>query len=201
MGIRALAGVPPKQIRPSAAQLTDAELVTRSVAGDERAWRELVDRYKRLVFSIPRRYRFPDDQCDDVFQNVFANLLRHLAQLRDVESLPKWMITTTHRECWRLSRTTQAARGVGKTSPDSSLVDPAAPPDQLAESWERQHAVDQALRTLGGRCEQLLRAIFLDPSRPSYNEISARLGMPLGSIGPVRARCLAKLSELLPDLE
>lgn len=196
-----MAGNPPKQPRPSAAQLTDAELVARSLAGEERAWRELVDRYKRLVYSIPRRYRLPDDQCDDVFQNVFANLLRHLAQVRDVESLPKWMITTTHRECWRLSRTTQSMRGVGEGSPDGGLVDPATPPDQLAEAWERQHAVDQALRTLGGRCEQLLRAIFLDPSRPSYNEISARLGMPLGSIGPVRARCLAKLGELLPDLE
>ena len=192
---------PPKPAHPAPGELTDSELVDRSIAGDQRSWRELVDRYKRLVYSIPRRYRLPDDQCDDVFQSVFASLLRHLAKVRDAESLPKWMITTTHRECWRVTRTNKGSRGIGETNLTPTTIDPSAPPDAQAETWERQHLVDQALRQLGGRCEKLLRAIFLDPSKPSYTSISARLGMPLGSIGPVRARCLAKLLELLPDLK
>ncbi len=192
---------PPHPARDAPGDLSDSELVARSLAGDDRAWRELVDRYKRLVYSIPRRYRLPDDQCDDVFQSVFASLLRHLSKVRDAESLPKWMITTTYRECWRQARENKAAPGTLDSARSADAPDPAAPPDAQAEHWERQHLVDQALRRLGGRCEKLLRAIFLDPSRPSYTTISERLGMPVGSIGPVRARCLAKLLELLPDMD
>jgi len=192
---------PPHHPHDAPGELTDSELVARSLEGDNRAWRELVDRYKRLVYSIPRRYRLPDDQCDDVFQSVFASLLRHLSKVRDAESLPKWMITTTHRECWRQARENRSARAPNELPWPADAVDPASPPDQQAQAWERQHLVDQALRNLGGRCEQLLRAIFLDPAKPSYTAISKRLGMPVGSIGPVRARCLAKLLELLPDLD
>lgn len=191
---------PLPQGTPAPGDLSDTELVERSLAGEQRAWRELVDRYKRLVYSIPRRYRLPDDQCDDVFQAVFATLLKNLGKVRDAGSLPKWMITTTHRECWRLARQLKAARATGGIDESTAPLDPSAPPEEQAAAWERQHLVDRALTRLGGRCERLLRAIFLDPTRPSYTAISARLGMPLGSIGPVRARCLAKLLALLPDL-
>jgi len=192
---------PPHTPREATGDISDSQLVARSLGGDDRAWRELVDRYKRLVYSIPRRYRLPDDQCDDVFQNVFASLLRHLSKVRDAESLPKWMITTTCRECWRQVRENKAAQGRTEPGWPVDASDPSDPPEARAEAWERQFLVDQALRSLGGRCERLLRAIFLDPSKPSYTAISERLGMPVGSIGPVRARCLAKLLELLPDLD
>lgn len=175
---------------------SDAELVRGCLAGDERSWSRLVDRYKGLVYSVPRRYHLGPDVCDEVFQNVFTAVLRSLPRLRDTEGFPKWLMVTTHRECWRLvkaSRATPAMSAMPEVAED-------APPDQALLRWERQHLVNRALEKLGGKCEKLLRAIFLDPARPSYAAIAQRLGMPVGSIGPVRARCLDKLLSLLPDV-
>lgn len=180
---------------PLGVNSTDAELIQRAGAGEERAWWLLVERYKRLVYSIPSRYRLPDDACDDVFQNVFASVLRSLPGVRDAQSFPKWLITTTHRECWRWSRRNPSAtpidESVAGTSEDA--------PGEAAQRWETQQKVDVALQQLGGRCERLLRALFLDPTKPSYASIAERLGIPVGAIGPTRARCLAKLMEFLPD--
>ena len=174
----------------------DAELIQRAASGDERAWWFLVERYKRLVYSIPSRYRLPEDACDDVFQNVFASVLRALPSVRDAQSFPKWLITTTHRECWRWSR-----RNPGAAVIDESVAGTSDdPPAEAAEQWETQQKVDNALKKLGGRCERLLRALFLDPTKPSYSAIAERLEIPVGAIGPTRARCLAKLTDLLSDL-
>lgn len=192
--LRSVSAAPPEPLTP-APEPSDADLVAMVVSGDRSAWGPLVDRYKRLVYSIPRRYGFPEDVCDDVFQTVFALLLREVQNVRDPAALTKWLMTTTHRECWRVSRARKAS-GL----PEVELAGSADQlPDELAQKWERQHLIQTALGQLGGRCEALLRAIFLDRSDPSYAEISRRLGMPVGSIGPVRARCLEKLMALLSD--
>lgn len=179
-------------------QSVDAELVRRSIAGDQAAWSDLVERYQRLVYSIPRRYGLSNDLCEDVFQGVFVSLIKNISLVRDTGSLPRWLMTTAHRESWRVANAAQRSQLRGKNLPERAT--PESPPESDLVRWERQHAVHHALDRLGGRCEQLLRAIFLDPSRPSYAEISERLGVPVGSIGPVRARCLAKLSEFLTAL-
>jgi RNA polymerase sigma factor (sigma-70 family) len=155
-----------------------------------------VDRYKGLVYSVPRRYKLGPDLCEEVFQNVFTAMLRSLPRLRDTEGLPKWLMVTTHRECWRLVKASRA-RPASLSIPE---IPEDAPPDEALLKWERQHLVNQALEKLGGRCEKLLRAIFLDPAHPSYAAIAERLRMPVGSIGPVRARCLDKLLGLLSDV-
>lgn len=168
-------------------------IVADAARGDERAWRQLVHRYKRLVYSIPRSYRLSDDACDDVFQNVFTALIRELPKLADPRALPKWLITTTNRECWRLGR---------KRTPDELQTDLAAPGEELHPSaiaeWEAKSTLDQALISLGGRCERLLRLLYLTPNQMPYERVSEELGMPVGSIGPTRSRCLAKLADLLP---
>ena len=84
---------------PEWAQLNDAALVHACLAGDQRAWDELVERYGRLVYGIPRRMGFSAADADDVFQNVFAILLRYLSDLRDYTRLAAWLVTTTRREC------------------------------------------------------------------------------------------------------
>src|SRR5262245_28844512 len=94
-------------------ETSDAELVRLALERDERAWRVLVDRFSRLVYSIPRRSGLPADACDDVFQNVFAIIHKELKSLRDVVSLPKWIITTTTRETWRVGRKLRAGQGIG----------------------------------------------------------------------------------------
>lgn len=174
-----------------------AELIVRARARDKRAWSDLVHAYSSLVYSIPRRYGFPNDECDDVFQTVFIILLRELHAIKSPATLPKWLMTTTHRECWRLARSRpKSGAQAGESVPDSQEL-----PQERAIRWEREHKVRQALRELGGRCERLIEALFMDPSRPDYDSIAARLGVPPGSIGPTRARCLAKLAELLEDLK
>lgn len=175
----------------------DEQLVRRSAEGDQQAWAELVDRYKRLVYSIPRRYGLSDDLCDDVFQNTFVLLLRELKRLREPGGLTKWLMTTTHRECWRAAKRARTAR-----MPAEMIAETYAPAaeDELLR-WERQHRLHHALETLGGRCEALLRAMYLDPARPSYAEVAQRLGLSVGSVGPVRARCMEKLLEMLGDLQ
>lgn len=177
---------------------TDAELAANAATGSSQAQAALVDRYKRLVYSIPKRYSLDDSTCDDVFQNVFIALFRSLNSVRDQQSISKWLMTTTHRECWRISR---------KTSPPDEWTQSQrdrhdAPPDDAAETWERQARVHEGLSDLGGMCEKLLRAIFLERNAPDYSALADRLGLAVGSIGPTRARCLAKLAQILqPDLE
>jgi RNA polymerase sigma factor (sigma-70 family) len=200
------APVPPPGAGPSmdapGVESSDPDLIARALANEERAWRVLVDRYSRLVYSIPKRASLPDDACDDVYQEVFTIIHRSLGTLRDVQSLPKWIITTTTRETWRFGRKLKAARGrlgdAPAESPDLLDSSPApAPTEPEISRLERQQLIHEGLQKLGGKCEQLLRAIFLDRDSPSYDTISARVGIPVGSIGPTRARCLAKLAALL----
>jgi RNA polymerase sigma factor (sigma-70 family) len=175
--------------------LSDSELVQACLAGDERAWEELVDRYGRLVYAIPRRMGLSAADAEDVFQNVFATLLRNLANLRDQTRLSAWLITTTRRECWRLGRSARQHAELGE-----SIVDDAAPPEHEAERWEREQAVRQAIRQLDDRCRKLLTVLFLEPATPTYDRIAEQFGMPVGSIGPTRARCFRKLEAILREL-
>jgi RNA polymerase sigma factor (sigma-70 family) len=171
---------------------SDPILVQRCIAGDARAWDELVDRYGRLVCSIPRRYGLSEADAEDVMQATFLLLHQHLPRLRDRTRLSSWLITTAHRESWRVGK----SRGT-YVDLDDAMVSVADPREEDALAWERQQIVREALGELGGRCEQLLRALFMEDGEPSYEAIAARLNMPLGSIGPTRARCFEKLEKLL----
>ena len=177
-------------------QAEDSAVLDASLAGDQGAWSELVARYSRLVYSIPRRYGLDGDVCDDVFQEVFVIFVRQLSGIRRREGLPKWFITTTHRVCRQWFR--QANKSMG-AAPDS-LIAPQPPAEMLVE-WERQHHLQLALRRLGGRCEQLLVALYTNQGGAAYSEVATKLDMPEGSIGPARARCLSKLSDILGLME
>lgn len=153
-------------------------------------------RYGQLVYSIPRRYGLDAEACDDVFQEVFSILVRQLPGIRRQSALPKWFITTTHRVCRQWF-----ARNRQPPMEAPEALDEPAPPPELALRWERLHLVRQALRRLGGRCEELLAALYTDQGPVRYDEIAGKLDLPIGSIGPMRARCLAKLLEQLERLE
>lgn len=176
-------------------QKDDQELVQACLNGAPGAWNVLVDRYSRLVYSIPRRYRLSEADADDVFQSVFTHLFQQLSTLRDQSRLASWLMTTAHRESWRVSR--RAARSVNLDDVISNLAEPDA---ELCQMLERQHLVRQGLSELGGRCEKLLTALFFDPEHPDYETIAARLGVTVGSIGPSRARCFEKLMRILRRL-
>lgn len=173
---------------------SDSQLVRDCLAGHAAAWEALVERYGRLVYSIPRRYGLQPGDADDVFQSVFSILHRRLGTLQDHSKLSSWLITTAHRESWRIGKRSSSGAHLDETIPDVS-----SPSDEQIEAWERQHLVRAGLRALGGRCEELLTALFLgnEAEHSDYQAIAARLKIPVGSIGPTRARCLKKLEQIL----
>lgn len=178
---------------------SDPELIRACRQGNQAAWNELVERYGRLVYSIPKRYGLSDPDADDVFASVWATVFRKLEALRDQTRLSAWLITTTHRECWRIGKK-PAAPTAKYAELDRHIADVSTPSDEQLATWERQRLVRQSLDQLGGPCKDLLSALFLEPGEPSYHVISKRLGMSLGSIGPTRARCFKKLEKIMIEL-
>lgn len=179
---------------------SDASLVAACARGDRRAWDALVMRYSRLVWSIPRKYGLAESDCEDVHQTVFSALVRHIDELRERDRLASWLITTATRECWRLRRSARARR-VATGDVDAHSDDPAAVPlPETDRDEEERQLVREGLATIGEKCRDLLTALFAAPTNPHYPEIAERLGIPIGSIGPSRARCLEKLEAALRGL-
>lgn len=177
----------------------DAALLRACRAGNPDAWVALVRRYQRLIYAIPRRAGLSDDLAAEVFQRVCVALFEHLDRIEQPERVGAWLATTARRESWRELRRAQAVTpldpdGGGETA---RLPDPAPLPDEVIERLERQHAVRRALAGLDERCRTLLSLLFFRPAPPPYAEIAEALGVPEGSIGPTRARCLQKLQRAL----
>ncbi len=190
-GISAPAATPAPQSTP--AERENSALIQACLDGDESAWKELVERYGRLVYSIPRRYGLSAADADDVFQNVFTIVLKSLHGLRNQTCLSAWLITITHRETRRLAKSAPINSELDETIPDDDS--PAA--DQVQRT-ELQRAVRQALSEMNAPCKELLSSLLLDDA-PSYQELAQRLGMAVGSIGPTRARCFKKLEAILVE--
>jgi len=187
--------------------LTNAELIDRCLHGDAKAWEQLVDRYARLVYSITNRYRLSAIEADDIFQDTYWALAQHLHEIQDPERLPAWLITTARRLIWRAVAKRRLEQPVEEDelteSAYADLVEQSAPMptlQELLDGWQRQEVLAQGLQWLGERCRQLLIMLFLDQAEPSYDEISERLGLPKGSIGPTRTRCLQQLRLALEGL-
>jgi RNA polymerase sigma factor (sigma-70 family) len=172
-------------------------LVTRAAGSDEGAWHELVDRYAPLVWSICVRYQLGGADIEDVGQTVWLGLVEQLASasLREPAALPGWLATTTQRECLRVLR----ARGkyeVFGTDPDDGGLPVEADAAVIEEEIllaERNALLRAALAELPQSEQRLLTLLLRDPPL-SYAEIGSILGMPPGSIGPTRQRCLRRLS-------
>ena len=169
------------------------ELVTRARNGDQRAWDAMVERYAPLIWSICRRHRLGDADAEDVGQAVWLNLVGRLDDLRDPAALPGWLATTTRRECLRVQKTSGKLPMLQQMLNTENLPDErtATSEDELLMA-ERSAALREALSHLSPSCQQLMAMLIADPPVP-YAEISARLGISIGSIGPYRARCLDKL--------
>lgn len=185
-------------------------LVQRCLAGDASAWQQLVDRYARLVHSIPVRHGLTSDEVSDVGQEVFLALAQHLHQIEDPERLPSWLVTTARRFSWRVLQkrrneyTGEKSDISEETALDATVIQPVFSKtpsmSELLEGWNRQELLAQAMSQLQERCRQLLRMLFLDASEPSYDEISNQTGLPKGSIGPTRIRCLQQLRSILEEM-
>jgi RNA polymerase sigma factor (sigma-70 family) len=167
-------------------------LVTRASGGDPDAWQELVDRYASLVYTICTRYRLSSHDIEDVGQSVWLLLVEQLGKLREPAALPGWLATTTARECLRVVTATSKAERLGTGLDDSVLfVDDAVIDEEILVA-ERNAALRAAFAELPPRCQQLLSMLISDPPH-SYTQINAKTGIPVGSIGPQRARCLDRM--------
>lgn len=184
------------------AQYSDEDLVQACRAGEKQAWDALVGRYERLVYTIPIRYGLVRGEAEEVFQNTWLALVRHIDRLEQPDRLAAWLVTTARRECWERRRGAEFLTSATAQSEDllSNLVSGERPPDEVVERFRRHNLVRDAVAQLDERCQKLLELLYYDADSPSYGDISDHLGMPIGSIGPIRARCLKKLSKLLADL-
>src|ERR1700722_10942231 len=164
-------------------------LVTRAAGSDQDAWNELVDRYAPLVWAICLRYELSNHDIEDVGQTVWLLLVQQLGKLREPAALPGWLATTTHRECLRVVMAARRSPRLGTRFDDDApqFVDDAMIEEEILIA-ERSAALRAAFGELPPRCRRLLAMLFADPPGP-YSAISAALGIPVGSIGPQRARC------------
>jgi RNA polymerase sigma factor (sigma-70 family) len=183
-----LAGAGPRRDDPA---ITD--LVTRARSGDQQAWDALVERFAPLTWSICRRYRLGDADAEDVGQVVWLQLADHLDAIREPAALPGWLATTTRRECLRVLGAARgqltAERGLGVEVRSDEQPETV---EQELLGAERHAALREAFTDLPPRWQRLMVLLTQDPPVP-YAEISARLGIPVGSVGPYRSRCLDKL--------
>jgi RNA polymerase sigma factor (sigma-70 family) len=174
-------------------------LLDRVRAGDQDAWNEIVERYSPLVWKVARSYRLSDADAADVGQATWLLLLEHIDSITNPATLAGWLATTTRRQALRVlrasARTTVEAT-IEPAESDSGDTEDTEDPAVRYERQERHQLLWQAFVQLPERCQRLLR-MTLTQGTSSYADMSTALGMPAGSIGPTRARCLGRLRSLL----
>jgi RNA polymerase sigma factor (sigma-70 family) len=171
-------------------QRETAELLVAARAGDSDAWDELVERYARLVWAVARGFALSMADAADVSPTTWLRLVEHLDELREPEHVGGWLATTARRECLRILR--RNGREVVGLDAGIEIEAGEPTPEAVVLDTERDRILWLSLGEISQRCQVLLRALATVPP-PSYQDISAALGMPVGSIGPTRARCLDHL--------
>jgi RNA polymerase sigma factor (sigma-70 family) len=177
-----------------------AALVGAAAGGDRAAWEQLVDSYGRLVWAITRNHRLSPGDAADVSQTTWLRLLEHIDRLTEPGRVGAWLATTARRECLRIQARRQRTALVGDDAVFEHAVLRTEKRDLDHEllAGERAAAVRAAVATLPQQQQDLLNLMMLDPA-PSYEEIAAALGRPIGSLGPTRRRCLERLRTVLEE--
>jgi RNA polymerase sigma factor (sigma-70 family) len=185
----------------------DTELIAACLSGNARSWDALIERYEGFIYTLAIRMGLTAADAEDVFQNVCLRLYQNLGSLRDATRLSSWLISTTRREAWHLRR--HRGMPVMSDMPDfEAEMDRARRPGEqeplsLEETFialEEQHLVRTGMAELPEECRKLLSLLYNDDSPRSYSEVAGEMSMPVGSIGPRRARCLARLKKILDRL-
>ena len=181
---------------------SDGDLIRRCRQGSRGAWQQLLNRYERLVYSIPLRYGLSRDDAADIAQITFTILIQSLDNLSEDSRLGSWLATVARRHTWRLlernRREIASERLEGADLVESAVLLGKSDADSI-EHWQLTEWLDAALSKISAACRELLLALYFQPEGSSYAEVGARLGMPVGSIGPRRARCLKSLRQVLSE--
>ena len=167
----------------------DRDLIRRCIEGDQEAWKALVRRYERLIYSIALRICRDSETAADVLQQVCLELYQRLDEVRNTATLPSWIATVTRRKSCDYWRSCQPAEPL--------LDDGSADSEDIFANIERQHTLERAMASLPERNRRLMQMLYMSDRDYSYQEIAQQLGMPVASIGPTRIRSLKKLRKLL----
>lgn len=174
-----------------------AHLLDAAKGGSEDALGQITAELSPMLWHVARAAGLGTDDAADVVQTVWERLLSHLAGIRVPQALVSWLVVTTRHEAWRMR-----SDGRRQLPADqewlTELADHAAGTEEQIVLDEQQRALWRAVGRLSAQCQELLRIVAFVP-RPDYQEVSAALGMPVGSIGPTRGRCLEKARALLAD--
>ncbi|MBX7170798.1 MAG: sigma-70 family RNA polymerase sigma factor [Pyrinomonadaceae bacterium] len=178
---------------------TDAQLLTACQKGDETAWNELVERFQRLIITIPRRAGLSEEQSADIFQEVFLTLFEKLDEIEQPDKLRSWLVTTAKFKTWGAVRQQSNSQSLDDEEYDASQILPDKNPlaDEVLIEMEKQHQIRTAIKKLEDRCQKILSMIYLREPSASYAEVAKEIGVGETSISPLRARCLQKLSKFL----
>lgn len=182
--------------RRDVASLDVARLVRRAATGDKQAWERLVEQYARLIWSITTEFKLVESDAADVVQTTWMRLIEHIDRLQHPERVGSWLAATARNECLRCLA---ARKRIVLSQTDVAFDGPAEHEPEIDErllAAERAEIVREAMTQLPGRWQRLMELLMADPPA-SYAEISDELGLPVGSIGPTRGRCLARLRVLL----
>src|SRR5687768_11069052 len=183
----------------------DRELIADCIKGVPDAWALLLARYQRLMYSIPIKMGLSPNDAADVFQAVCLKLLENMANLRHKDRISSWLTVTTRRESWRVAAQKKREHVTSLYDRDEAATllseqpSPNVPLDRELEAIELQQLVRDAVERLPDRCRELIKLLFYHEGDFSYVEIARHLGIPRTSMGPTRARCLAKLKKILED--
>lgn len=179
-------------------------LVLAAAEGDTVSWKALVDRFSGLVWSVARGHGLATADAEEVFQTTWLRFAEHIGRLKEPDRAGAWLATTARHECFRLARARTRLDLTGDLDVLPPQVDDLSPERVVVESeetaaeLERLRGLWECFQQLPTRCLRLLRVLLASPP-PSYAEIAVAFDMPIGSIGPTRARCLGRLRELLSE--
>lgn len=183
---------------------TVGALLKSAVEGDQDAWRGLVDGLSPLVWSVVRGHRLSEADAHEVYQIAWFRFAQNLGRIREPEKAGSWLAATARHECLKVLRAQRRwtptddpqvlDRPCDSCSPEQKVLES----EEEAERADRHRTVWEEFDALGDRCRQLLRLIIAEPP-PSYREVSVALGIAVGSIGPIRQRCLRRLRKRLTD--
>jgi len=178
---------------------SDQALIAECLRGHEPSWTVLIEKYKKLIYSIPVRAGFTQEEAADIFQAVCLDLFCELPSIREPQALAAWLIRVTRNKCYH-KRQENSRYAVKEGAQEDLAVSSEDIPENVIQEIEREQHIRNALYELSPRCRVLVEKLFFElPARP-YQEVARELGLAIGSIGIIRRRCLNCLRVRLEEL-